>query len=285
MLDGLRHLLLIVETGTFTEAARRAHLSQPAISASIRRLEEELGARLLERGAGGARLTAAGRALLPHAQAALSAVDDGRRVVAEVVGLIRGEARLGAGPTSCTYILPPLLAEFRREHPGVTVRLQVSNNEGVWEALRSARIDLAIVSEVSVPATLSRIEVEPWLEDELLLVASPKAETLGQVVTYPRGSILRRLVEQHFGELEIVMELDSMAAAIAHVREGVGVALVSRESVRRELADGTLIAVPDPRVPMPRRLVLAHRGASRLPPAAGRLRETLLQSRISTPSR
>ena len=81
MLDELRHLLLIVEHRTFTAAARHAHLSQPALSASVRRLEEELGARLLDRGRHGATLTAEGEALLPRAQAALAAFEDGRRAV------------------------------------------------------------------------------------------------------------------------------------------------------------------------------------------------------------
>jgi DNA-binding transcriptional LysR family regulator len=277
VIDGFRHLLLIVETGTFTEAARRAHLSQPAISASIRRLEEALGARLLDRGPGGVRLTAAGQAVLPHAQAAIAAVEDAGRAAAEVVGLVRGEVRLGAGPTPCTYILPPLLAAFRRAHPGVRVRLRIANNEGVWDALRQGRIDLAIVSRVSVPATLDWAEMEPWQSDELVLVASPSAddEALREVVTYPRGSVLRRIVDERFPELDIAMELGSISATLAHVREGIGVALVSRICVEQELAAGELVAVPDARLPISRRLVLVHRGLERLPPAAVRLREVL----------
>src|SRR5689334_10647954 len=119
MIEELRHFLLIADHGTFTEAARRAHLSQPALSASIRRLEDQLGARLLHRGPGGAALTAAGDALAPRARAALAAIEDGRRAVAEVAGLHAGEVRLGAGATATTYRLPPVLAQFRRRHPGV----------------------------------------------------------------------------------------------------------------------------------------------------------------------
>src|SRR5690606_37808151 len=121
MLEPLRHLLLIVEHGTFTAAAREAHLSQPALSASIARLEGEIGATLLDRGRHGATLTAAGEALVPHARAALAAVDDGRAAVAEVTGLRRGEVSIGAGATVATYLLPEPLAAFRRAHPGVTI--------------------------------------------------------------------------------------------------------------------------------------------------------------------
>src|SRR5436190_6425544 len=107
----LRHFLLIADHGTFTEAARRAHLSLPALSAAIRRLEDELGARLLHRGPGGAALTAAGEALVPRARAALAAIEDGRRAVAEVTGLHTGEVRLGAGATATPYRLPALLGQ------------------------------------------------------------------------------------------------------------------------------------------------------------------------------
>ena len=124
MLDSLEHFLLILEHGTFTEAARRAHLSQPALTASIRRLEEAFGATLLHRGRKGATPTAAGEALLPRARAALAAVDEGRRAIEEVLELRTGEVRMGAGATACTYLLPKEIARFRRAYPGVTYRLR-----------------------------------------------------------------------------------------------------------------------------------------------------------------
>src|SRR5262245_57943463 len=117
MLDELTHFVLITHQGTFTAAAAEAHLTQPALSASIARLEAAVGARLFHRGKGGTRLTAAGEALLPRARAALAAVDEGKRAVQEVLGLAAGEVRVGAGATACTYFLPPVLAAFRRAHP------------------------------------------------------------------------------------------------------------------------------------------------------------------------
>src|SRR5687768_12187661 len=109
MMEELRHFLLILEHGTFTEAARHAHLSQPALTASIHRLEGELGARLLHRGPGGVSPTVAGEALVPRARAALAAVAEARRAIEEVQGLRAGEVRLGGGATVCTYLLPPVL--------------------------------------------------------------------------------------------------------------------------------------------------------------------------------
>src|SRR5262245_33571797 len=163
MLDELRHLLLIVEHGTFTEAARRAHLSQPALTASIRRLELALGARLLSRGRTGAELTAAGQALLPRARAALAAVDEGRRVVEEVVGLHAGEVRLGAGATACTYFLPPVLAAFRRRHPGVRLLLREAFTDQLEVALDAGELDLAIITAGERPAPGPS---DRWRDDE-----------------------------------------------------------------------------------------------------------------------
>src|SRR5687768_12828986 len=124
MLSELGHFALVVEHGTLTAASRRAHLSQPALTASIHRLEAEFGARLLDRGPGGATLTAAGRALLPWAQQALSAVERGRRAVAEIEGLHAGEVHLAAGSTACAVFLPPVLTAFRRNHPAIRLYLR-----------------------------------------------------------------------------------------------------------------------------------------------------------------
>src|SRR5687767_13820830 len=146
MLDSLHHFLAIVETGTFTEAAKRVHLSQPALSASIRRLEDQLGAPLLHRGRTGAEPTAAGDALLPRARAALAAIDEAKRAVEEVTGLRAGEVRIGAGATVCTHLLPPLLARFRREHPGIKFRLRELNPDAVEAALHDGELDLGIVT-------------------------------------------------------------------------------------------------------------------------------------------
>ncbi len=123
MMDLLVHFVRVAEAGTFTAAARQVFLTQPALTASIKRLEATLGGALFVRGRTGAELTDAGRALLPHARAALVAAAEGRRAVGEVLGAERGELRVGAGTTAITYLLPPIVAEFRRKHPKVGLKL------------------------------------------------------------------------------------------------------------------------------------------------------------------
>lgn len=278
MLDEFRHLLLIAEHGTFTEAARRARLSQPALTASIHRLEEAMGARLLHRGPAGAALTAAGEALVPRARAALAAVEDGRRAVAEVAGLRAGEVRLGAGATASTYLLPPILAAFRAEHPGVRFLLREAASGEVLDALHAGELDLGVITAD---------EGEHWRDDALVLVGTAGMTTArgAPFVTFRKGTTMRDLLDLHFPEAEVVMELGGIAAVKGNVRAGIGVALVSRAAVAHDVAVGRLVELPDPRTPVIRPLHLVHRGVERLPPAAAKLRELLLRARDEVPKR
>jgi len=276
MIDELRHFLLIVERGTFTGAARQAHLSQPALTASIHRLEAHFGARLLARGPGGATTTAAGQALVPRARAVLAALADAGRAVAEIEGVHAGEVRLGAGATACTYLLPPALAAFRADHPGVRFLLREANTDQVLDELNAGDLDLGVV-----PTDTG----EPWFDDELILVAAPDLPHPGRApfVAFPRGSTSRELLERHFPGADVVMELGSIAAVKGNVRAGIGVALVSSSAVVHDLATGRLIAVPHAATPISRPLHLVHRGVQHLPPAAARLRELLLARRPRRP--
>jgi len=280
VLDELRHFVLIAEHGTFTEAARRAHLSQPALTASIRRLEDELGARLFHRGPGGAELSAEGAALLPRARAALAAVEDGRRAVAEVAGLHAGEVRLGAGATATTYRLPPLLAQFRRRYPDVRFLVREAYTDQLEAMLRDGELDLAITSAPRLgPAPEPS---DPWEDDELIAVAAPGLDADGAGwITFTTGSPVRGFLVEHEPRARIIMELGSIAGVKGNVRAGIGLALVSRVAVRTDLAHGWMVEVPRRWTPLTRRLLLRHRGVDRLPPAAAAFRELLLRSRRS----
>lgn len=280
MLDALHHFLLIARHGTFRAAARHAHLSQPALSASIQRLEETLHARLLHRDPTGARPTAAGEALLPHARAALAAVEAGRRAVAEVEGLTRGRVRLGGGSIACTWLLPPLLARFRALHPAVELRLRELFTPQVQAAVLDGELDLGVAADL--PAGPG---VDPWRLDPLVLVASPDyAARLPPgplpagtpALSFQPGASLREALDQHLPELEVAIELGSLAALKGMLRAGMGVGLLSRSAVATDLQLGRLVELPDPRTPPPRCLQLVHPGLDRLSPAARALRTLIL---------
>ncbi len=283
MLEPFRHLALIVEHRTFTAAARHAQITQPGLTASIQRLEEEMGAKLLIRGPSGATLTAAGRALLPHARAALAAVEDGRRAVLEIMGLAAGSVRLGAGATVCTYYLPRTLAKFRALHPGVQIHLREGVSSDLLDALEAGDLDLVILGRVLqrgggdlVRTARSGLAREKWLDDELILVGAPGVDpTSAPLVTFARGATTRTLVDLHFPGVPIAMELGSIAAVKGNTRAGVGIALVSRRAVERDLAGGQLVVVNDERTPFVRPLVLVHRGRERFSPAVAALHRIL----------
>ena len=286
MLEELRHFVLVVEQGTLTRAAKAAHLSQPALTASLQRLEAQVGARLLDRGRRGARLTAAGAALLPRAQAALAAVAAGQRAVAEVEGLSAGEIRLGGGATACTYLLPPIVAAFRARYPGVRFRLRELFTPHIQDAIDAGQLDLGIAAGAPPPG-----RGDPWLTDPLVLVASPEYAarlSLGvgvplppetPVVSFGPGSALRALLDTHLPDVDVVMELHSIAAVKGLVRAGVGATLISLRAVEVDLQLGRLVRIPDPRVPPYRSLCLLHGGEAHLPPAAVALRKMLLERR------
>ncbi len=290
MLDSLHHLLLIAEHGSFTAASRHAHLSQPALTASIHRLEEAMGGRLLDRHARGATPTAAGMALLPHARAALAAVEAGRQAVAEIEGLARGRVRIGGGATACTWLLPPLLAEFHRAHPDIDIRVRETFSPAVRDDVRAGLLDLGITQGLT--ETPGLVE-EPWRQDPLVMVASPDvAERLrsrvppgAPVVTFAAGSALRGLLDQHRPDLQVTMELASIAAVKGHVRAGLGVALLPQATVQDDLDLGHLVVLHDSGIPAARQLSLVHAGLDRLSPAATALREVLLSAVATAPRR
>jgi DNA-binding transcriptional LysR family regulator len=254
-----------------------------------------MGARLFERGPGGASLTAAGDALLPRARAALAALEEGRRAVQEVMGLSVGSVRLGAGATVCTYYLPRTLARFRSKHPGVQILLREANPDDLLDALEAGDLDIAILARLTLPgarrkqqqadllrAARSGLAREKWIDDELVLVAAPGSEQTSPeapIVTFARGATTRILTDAYFPDRPIAMELGSIAAVKANARAGVGVALVSRRAVERDVSAKQLEIVASDRTPIARPLYLVHKGRDRLPPAASELYKLLRSSK------
>lgn len=278
MYDDLKTFLAIVDTGSFTAAARAVFRTQPAISAAMLRLEEQLGATLLLREARGSRPTAAGLALIPHARAVVAAVSDGVRAVHEVVGLTAGEVRIGAGATACAEYLPPFLSAFHREFPGVTVRLREGHDHTLRDKLKQGEVDLAVLTDRSTPD--DSVVAEHWMDDSLTLVQAPGALS-SEVVTFWQGSAIRELLLSVMPHVVVAMELGSVSAVRAHVLQGIGMGLLSVASVGDDVEAGRLVVVDQSGFPVQRRLVICHRGVERLSPAAAVLRQRLLDGRAS----
>src|SRR6266513_3808012 len=144
-LQQLRYFVAVAGTGKFTAAARDLHVAQPSISKQVRKLEDELGAVLLERRRTGVALTDAGAILLPWAKRMLADLDGARSEVAGLATLERGRLSVGATPSLSTVLLPRVLAAFHAEHPGITLSVVEAGSRDLVERLGSGDLDLALV--------------------------------------------------------------------------------------------------------------------------------------------
>lgn len=277
MIDVLRYFVAIARHGTLTAAAREVGVSQPALTTALRRLESQLETTLFTRGRKGAELTASGRALLPHAERAIGAVETGVRAVREIEGLVSGEVRIAAGATACAYVLPPVIAAFRKKHADIRFLVTEIPHDDAIEAVEKGEVDLALVG--------SR-HGEVLFVDELILVASPRIEVRPEtpLVAFRQGGSTRALSDKHLPQRTVAMELGSVGGVLANVEAGVGVALVSRIAAARGLGRGSLVEVADARMPIVRTLRLVHRGRALLSPAAAAFRRALLATRDASVS-
>jgi DNA-binding transcriptional LysR family regulator len=205
----LNAFIAIAELGSFSEAAERLHLTQPAVSKRIASLEQQLNVRLFDRLGREVSLTEAGRALLPRAYQILNVLDDTRRALTNLNGEISGRLTLATSHHIGLHRLPPLLRAFTRAHPLVALDIQFLDSEVAYEEVLHGRAELAVITlapETRVPAQ----EVVVW-DDPLDFVAAPehplarsKAISLADVAhhpaVFPGGNtfthhIVRRLFE------------------------------------------------------------------------------------------
>jgi DNA-binding transcriptional LysR family regulator len=240
-------------------------MTQPAVTFQVKQLEEQFNARLFERSHGKIALTPAGRLVMDYAERILGLSGEMETRVAELTGSTSGTLLLGASTTIAEYILPRILGEFKVAHPQVHVHLTVGNSEAIESRVADHALDVGLIESPSHRAGLS---VEPCCEDELVLIAAPghrfaKAEWVkpqalaGEpFVSRELGSGTREFMDQYLRrcgvapeDLDVVMELGSPEAIKGVVGTGLGVSIVSRATVARELKLGTLAAVPfDPRL-------------------------------------
>src|SRR5215471_12751707 len=143
-LHQLSYLIAVADEGSFTRAAEKLLVSQPGVSAQVRRLERELGEELLDRSDRIVRPTSVGAAVLPYARAALAAADGARIAVSELTGLLRGRAAIGT-VTSPGVDLAALLAAFHNQHPMVEIALSSRDTDQLAAELLTGQLDVAIL--------------------------------------------------------------------------------------------------------------------------------------------
>ena len=289
-LQQLRYFVSVADTRHFTHSAELLGVSQPTLSKQIHRLEEALGAALFDRSSGGVTLTAAGETLLPLARQMVTDADAAHDAVREIVGLRRGRIRLGATPSLCTSLLPPLLRRFRTAYPDIDLLVHESGSQDLVADLVARTLDLALIVEPD-GGTDPALHTEPVLR-ESLVVASAVGEqppaAPGELlhltdlrdvplVMFRIGYDLRDVTQQACRQAgfapRLAIEGGEMDAVLAFVEAGLGLAIVpSMVLVNRPLLRGTQVAGPG----MTRTIALARRRETVLPHAAEALRGTLL---------
>jgi DNA-binding transcriptional LysR family regulator len=237
------------------QAAGELFITQPALTARIQRLEQELGVPLFVRTPTGMRLTDPGRTFLPWAVRALDAVEEGRRHVDELARGGAGELAIGAAPAVGTYVLPALLKSFSDDLPNVSLVVRTGHSEEILDMVLRGEVEVGLVRALLHP----QIQSVPFYEETLVLVTDPShpfavrkgisiaeiAEV--QLILFDRTSSYHGLTSSFFREAGVtprgVMELDNIDAAKKMVQQGLGVALLPQTAVAGELADGSLVAV------------------------------------------
>jgi DNA-binding transcriptional LysR family regulator len=251
----LRAFLAIAETGTFTAAAERVHVTQAAISMQIRQLERETGAKLFVRAPRRVILTEAGEKLLERAQLILREYDAALDELAALTGAEKGRLRIGSASAMVSADpLPQILKELKKAHPGVETSVISGTSEDLVRRILSGELDAAFVS---LPVDARGIQTEMLNEDSLVAIASPRHRLAKQKVVSAyalageklilgeRGGNTRRLIDQFFTHagvtLKVSMELSRLSAIKRMVEEDMGVGIVPLQSVREEVAKGTLV--------------------------------------------
>jgi DNA-binding transcriptional LysR family regulator len=255
----LRSFLAVRSSGSVHAAAGQLLVSQPTVSAAIGALGRELGVALVERHGRGVRLTAAGEAFAPYAAQALGLIEQGRSAAQEVERPERCMIRLAAVNTAGEYLAPAVIRAYRQVCPGVSVLLEVGNRASVFELLESRRADIGIGGRPSGRALAGY----PFFGNELIVVGREIPADLASTPWLMRGegSGTRLAAERLLADLGLggaesggpeVLTLGSNGAIKQGLAIGLGITLISRLAVARELRDGTLCEIPVPGTPLTR---------------------------------
>jgi DNA-binding transcriptional LysR family regulator len=248
----LEAFLQVAHHRSFSRAAEALFLTQPSVTARIQSLERELGERLFERAGRTVTLTDAGHAFMPHAQRALTAVQEGTDAIEAVRHGDVGSIRIGASSSIATYVLPAILKRFREARPRVHVHLSTGTTEDMVEKLLAGETHVAITRLTQHP----EIESVHLYNDDLALVVAPNHPfaargrvTIAEAGREPflffeRSSSYHSLIYSMFLRVGVVpesmMELDSMETTKHMVEADLGVAILPVVSVGREVEAGEL---------------------------------------------
>ena len=278
--DQLETFLEVVRLSSFSRAAERRFRTQPAISSQIRALEEDVGAKLLDRSGGKVSLTAAGKVFLKYAEDAI----EQRRVMlitlAEMHRVPRGEIVVSANEGTCLHLLPEVFADFKKQYPKVAVNVMRSERFKILESIIDNSCDFAIVA---MPVNDKRLTVVPIHRDELVIITAPghplaskEEATVAEIAEYPlllpkvgrTRDALDGLFHDRGLKPYISMELDSSEIMKRFVAADVGIGFIPRSNVISDLKANILAAIHIADASLHRDLALVFRKDKALSRAA-----------------
>ncbi len=243
--DHLQNFLLLAQSCNMTRTAERVHLSQPALSGQIRRLELELRSPLFHRQGRGLALTQAGETFRRFAADALGQLSAGREALGGLGTLSSGAIAIGGGATSTTCILPTIIGAFHARHPGIRFAIREATSRTIVTAVLAGELDLGLVT-LPLPASIdaARLAVAAWVVDELVLLVPPDHALRRRrrfhwrdldnqpLIAFESGSAVRllldRMLSDHDVHPSVVMELRAIGTITNMVAAGIGLGFVSR---------------------------------------------------------
>src|ERR1035438_8175239 len=264
-LDQLRIFQAVARSRSFTRAAGLVHLTQPGISKHIKQMEQYFGVPLFDRAGKKVTLTAPGEILFAATQEIMAVIDAAERRIDDLKGLRGGKLRLGASFPVGVYILPPVLATFRKRNPAVDVMLEISLSETIETSTLANELDLGLVSHQPRD---SKLFSKSFMTDELVVILprnhkwaakkriKPEDLRTETFVVAARGAGTRAVVEERLKAmgivLEKVLEFGNLEGVKHAVEAGLGISIQARSVVRREITAGSLralhLARMDPRI-------------------------------------
>jgi len=268
----LQVFLSVAKHLNYTRAGEEVNLSQPSVSVRMRQLERELGTNLFDQLGKKIALTEAGEVLLPYATRVISAMKDARQAIDELQGLERGSLRIGASTTPGMYLVPGVIAHFKRQYPEIAMHLTVKDTRQIEDGVIKNEFDFGFVGGHLAG---DEVEVMAWLTDELVLIVPATHRLAGKRIVKPEdllgekfilreeGSATRAVVASHLRKCKVepdaVMEMANPESVKKAVQNGLGIAFISAFAVESELRAKTLVAAKMPALQVSRELKIVYR--------------------------
>ncbi len=267
----------VVREGSFTAAARKLHMTQPAISLHIKALEQHLDARLLHRDARGVRLTKAGAVLLEAADGVLTGLEEASRRIREIESPERGSVVLACGDTVALHLLPPVIGQFRKTHPSAEIQVANHGSRTILDMVLRREADLGLVTR---PLWLDPALQARTLHIERMRLALPRKHALAKkkrlaladldgepAVLLAKPAETRQLIDRALSKKgvrpDVVMESGNLEVVKAYVRSGLGLSLLPDLAITPQ--DARWLAIRDLPDDFPQRRIALVRRKDRKP--------------------